>query len=143
MRVLRKYRRIQTSTWAASSAQSPISPPVAAHLCANRKIVACGMVSQYNITDPDQKYGVKNLGVFVVKRLTMRGFVFTDADMGPKYTVDHQKNVAKWISEGSFKAQQSVTAGIDNAVKGFLGMLKGENFGKAVLQIEEMKMNNA
>lgn len=60
--------------------------------------------------------------------------------MGPKYAVDHQKNVAKWISEGTFKAQQSVTTGIDNAIKGLLGMLKGENFGKAVLTIEELKV---
>ena len=101
------------------------------------------MVSQYNITDPDQKYGVKNIGLFVAKRLTMRGFIVGDPDMGPKYAVDHQKNVAKWISDGSFKAQQSVTVGIDNAVKGLLGMLKGENFGKAVLQIEELKTSNA
>ena len=61
------------------------------------------------------------------------------SSMGPKYAVDHQKNVAKWISDGSFKAQQSVTKGIDNAVKGLLGMLKGENFGKAVLEIEEIE----
>lgn len=46
--------------------------------------------------------------------------------MGPKYTAEHQKNVQKWIHEGTFKAQQSVTEGIDNAVDGLLGMLKGE-----------------
>ena len=96
------------------------------------------MISQYNITSPDEKYGVKNLGVVVSKRLKIQGFIVTDPDMGPKYAVDHQKNVAKWIHDGSFKAQQSVTKGIDNAVAGLLGMLKGENFGKAILTIKEM-----
>ena len=37
-----------------------------------------------------------------------------DANMGPKYTDEHQKNVQKWIHDGTFKAQQSVTQGIDN-----------------------------
>lgn len=103
------------------------------------RIIACGMVSQYNISDPDKKYGVKNLNAVVGKRLKMQGFIVFDANMGPKYAADHQKNVAKWISEGTFKAQQSVTVGIDNAIKGLLGMLKGENFGKSVLTIENMK----
>ena len=97
------------------------------------------MVSQYNITDQNKKYGIKNLSNIVGKRITFRGFIVTDPDMGPKYTVEHQKNVAKWISDGTFKAQQSVTVGIDNAVKGFLGMLRGDNFGKAVLMIDELK----
>lgn len=55
--------------------------------------------------------------------------------MGPKYSEDHQKNVQKWINDGSFKAQQSVTKGIDNAAEGLIGMLQGKNFGKAVLEI--------
>ena len=99
------------------------------------------MISQYNISDPDRRYGVKNLGAVVGKRLKMQGFIVSDANMGPKYAADHQKNVAMWISDGTFKAQQSVTVGIDNAVKGFLGMLNGENFGKSVLTIEDMEVS--
>ena len=71
----------------------------------------------------------------------MQGFIVTDPDMGPKYAADHQKNVSEWLSEGIFKAQLSVTVGIDSAIKGLLGMLKGENFGKAVLQIDELKVS--
>jgi len=59
--------------------------------------------------------------------------------MGPKYFEDHQTNLQKWLSEGTFKEATSVTVGIDNGIKGFLGMLKGENFGKAVLQIADLK----
>ena len=62
----------------------------------------------------------------VVKRLKIQGFVVGDPNMGPKYAAEHQKNVQKWIHEGTFKAQQSVTDGIDDAVDGLLGMLKGE-----------------
>ncbi len=75
------------------------------------------------------------------KRIKMQGFIVSDANMGPKYAADHQRNIAKWISDGTFKAQQSVTVGIDSGIKGFLGMLKGENFGKSVLTIEDMKVS--
>ena len=76
---------------------------------------------------------------FVSKRLTMRGFIVSDPDMGPKYADEHQQNVSKWISEGSFHAKMSVTKGIDHGIEGLLGMLKGENFGKAVLEVAELK----
>ncbi|KAL8778548.1 MAG: hypothetical protein Q9194_001931 [Teloschistes cf. exilis] len=78
------------------------------------------------------------IGNVVTKRLKMQGFIVGDPGFGPKYAAEHQKNVAKWIHDGSFKVQQSVTKGIDNAIGGLLGMLKGENFGKAVLTIREI-----
>ncbi|KAI6920087.1 NAD(P)-binding protein [Hortaea werneckii] len=101
------------------------------------RIVACGMISQYNLP-PAEQYGVKNLMLVVAKRITMRGFIVFDPDMGPKYAVDHQKNVQKWIAEGTFKAEQSITQGIDNAAEGLLGLFKGTNFGKAVLEVSKL-----
>ena len=97
------------------------------------------MVSQYNVAAPEDRYGVKNLMLIVVKRLTFQGFIVGDPDMGPKYAAEHQKNVQKWISESSFIAKQSITKGIDNSIGGLLGMLKGDNFGKAVLTIAELE----
>lgn len=99
--------------------------------------VACGMISQYN-SAPSEHYGVKNLFQVIGKRLLMQGFIVSDPNMGPKYAKEHHEKVAKWIHEGTFKAKQSVTEGIDNAPDGFLGMLKGENFGKAVLKIADL-----
>ncbi|KAE8350126.1 hypothetical protein BDV28DRAFT_139740 [Aspergillus coremiiformis] len=94
------------------------------------RVVACGMISQYN----SAPYPVKNLPHIVTKRLTMRGFIVGDAGMGDKYTKEHQKNVQKWIKEGSFKALIHETVGIDNAADGLLGIFHGKNKGKAVLK---------
>jgi hypothetical protein len=58
--------------------------------------------------------------------------------MGPVYAADHQKNVGKWIHDGTFKAVQDVTEGIDKAGEGLLGMLEGKNFGKAVLEVSKL-----
>lgn len=58
-----------------------------------------------------------------------------DAGFGPKYFAEHQKNVQKWLHEGTFKPQLTVTEGIDNAPEGLLSLFQGKNFGKAVLEI--------
>ncbi|EMD59536.1 hypothetical protein GGP41_004424 [Bipolaris sorokiniana] len=101
------------------------------------RIIACGMISQYNCK-PEELYPIRNLMNMVTKRITMRGFIVGDANMGPKHAKEHQEKLQKWLADGTFKAQISVTEGIDNAVDGFLGMLEGKNFGKAVLQIADL-----
>jgi NADPH-dependent curcumin reductase CurA len=58
--------------------------------------------------------------------------------MGPKYSAEHQRNVQKWIHDGSFKAEMSVTRGIDHAGEGLLGLFAGKNFGKAVLEVSKL-----
>lgn len=103
------------------------------------RIVNCGMISQYNLK-PDEIWSIKNIMNLVSKRLTMRGFIVMDANMGPKYAKEHQEKMQKWIHEGTFKSKQSLTLGMDNAVEGFLGMLRGDNFGKAVLVVKELKV---
>jgi NADPH-dependent curcumin reductase CurA len=100
------------------------------------RIIACGMVSEYS-TPETERHGIKNLMNVIAKRLTIRGFIVGDADMGPKYWTQRNENISKWLHEGSFKAKMSVTEGIDNAPEGFVGMLQGKNFGKAVLKIAD------
>ena len=94
------------------------------------------MISQYN-AKPEERYGVRNLSNVVTKRLDFRGFIVSDPGFGPKYWEDCQRTVGKWIADGSFKPEMHVVEGIDNAAEGFLGMLKGENFGKAMLKVAE------
>jgi len=100
------------------------------------RIIACGMVSEYSKA-PEERYGVTNLMNIVSKRITFKGFIVGDKHMGPAYMKERDENVAKWLSEGSFKAKLSVTDGLDHAAEGFVGMLQGKNFGKAVLKIAD------
>lgn len=67
----------------------------------------------------------------------MEGFIVSDPKFGPVYYAEHQEKMQKWLHDGSFKAKLSVTEGIDNAANGFIGLLTGENFGKAVLKIAD------
>lgn len=99
------------------------------------RIIGCGAISQYNLK-PEERYGVKNLvPALFAKKLTIRGFIVGDEDMGPKYAKEHAENVSKWIADGSFKALLHVTEGIDNAAEALLELFSGKNFGKAVLKL--------
>jgi NADPH-dependent curcumin reductase CurA len=104
------------------------------------RIIACGMVSEYNKA-ADERYGIKNLMYIVSKRITFRGFIVGDKNMGPAYFEERNKNISKWLHEGSFKAKVSITDGIDNGPEGFVGMLEGKNFGKALLKIADPEVS--
>lgn len=99
--------------------------------------VCCGSVSQTSLK-PEEQYRYKNLQVIVGKRLTIRGFLVYDKDFGPKYTKEHQTNLQKWIKNGEVAIKTDVTDGIDHAGEGLVGMLRGQNFGKAVLKIADL-----
>ncbi|KAH8802521.1 oxidoreductase-like protein [Xylogone sp. PMI_703] len=101
------------------------------------RIVACGMVSQYNTPDPE-KYGVKNLLNIVSKRLTIRGFIVSDENM-MAYRKERDEKMSEWLRDGSVKAKYSITDGLDNGPEGFVGMLQGKNFGKAILKIADLQ----
>lgn len=98
------------------------------------------MISQYNL-QPEEQYGVKNLMNVVAKRLTIRGFIISDPDFGPKYSSEHQKAFAKKIHDGSIKTLSHTIRGIENGPAAFVSMLEGGNMGKAVLRIAEEVSN--
>ncbi|KJZ75861.1 hypothetical protein HIM_04685 [Hirsutella minnesotensis 3608] len=99
------------------------------------RIVACGMISDYNVA-PAKRRGIQNMVNIVSQQITMQGFIVSKPDYGPAYAKEHQEKLQAWLADGSVKAKLSVTEGIDKAADAFVGMLRGENFGKAVLKIK-------
>jgi len=94
------------------------------------RIVMCGMIDKYNATAPVP--GPSNLDYIIGKQLTMQGFIVTDHfDMLMQFYAD----LGKWIAEGKIKWKETVIEGIENAPKAFIGLFKGENFGKMLVKI--------
>ena len=91
------------------------------------------MISQYN-TPKEQRYGIKNMMNLSLKRLSMQGFIVSDSPIITKHIADLQTNMGKWIADGKIKIKESV---IDAATR-FLGMFKGENFGRTVLRVADL-----
>lgn len=93
------------------------------------RIVVCGLISEYNNVEP---YGIKALRAVLVNRIRMQGMIVFDwKDRYPEAL----KALAGTLAQGKLKYRESVLEGIENAPKGLVGLLKGENFGKQLVKL--------
>ena len=99
------------------------------------RIPLCGLVSQYNRTRlpdaPDRSGWL--MGEFLHKRITVQGFIVFD-DFGPRYP-EFAAAMRGWIAEGKIVYREDVVDGLEKAPDAFVGMLRGENFGKRVIRV--------
>ncbi|KAL9555038.1 hypothetical protein MBANPS3_002548 [Mucor bainieri] len=96
------------------------------HANKNARIVCCGMISQYNTTEP---HGVRNLMQVIVKALEIRGFIVGDS---PEMQEPFRKDMTKWL-QGGMKYRESVADGIEKTPQALIDVLKGINVGKQVV----------
>ena len=100
------------------------------------RVPVCGRIASYNATSlPEGPNRVPQLmGLVLVRRLNIRGFiVFDHAHLEP----DFLRDVGGWIRSGELKYREDVVEGLDNAVGAFLGLLRGENFGKLLVRVSD------
>jgi NADPH-dependent curcumin reductase CurA len=90
----------------------------------------CGGISGYSATEPPA--GPRNMMLIVTRRLTLRGFILTD-HLGERERFETA--VGGWLREGRIKRRDTVVAGLENAPDAFMGMLRGANTGKALVEI--------
>lgn len=94
------------------------------------RIAACGMISQYNASQPTP--GPRNLGLIVGRRLRIQGFIVSDHT---DRNADFYQDMAAWMSEGKIHWEETVVEGIENAPDAFLGLFSGENLGKMLVKL--------
>jgi NADPH-dependent curcumin reductase CurA len=93
------------------------------------RIAVCGLISQYNATEP---YGVKAFQAILTNRIKVQGFIVSDRlNLWPQAMTD----LAGWIASGGLKYRESVAQGLENAPKAFIGLLQGHNFGKQLVKL--------
>ncbi|CAI2165692.1 11064_t:CDS:2 [Funneliformis geosporum] len=100
------------------------------------RIPVCGMISQYNITNPKEKYGIKNLELTFHKSICFHGFLATDF-IGSQVEKDFEKDMLEWVKSGKIICKENNILGIENAGKGFTDMLVGNNVGKSIVKIAD------
>jgi NADPH-dependent curcumin reductase CurA len=107
-----------------------ISAAVNRRLTVGGRIVVCGAVSTYNAEGPiDGGFDPRLLIVF---RARMEGFLVSDyVHRFPEAA----QRLARWLTDGMLRYQEDVTEGLENAPKAFIGMLNGENRGKALVKV--------
>ena len=96
------------------------------------RVAMCGAISLYNATELPP--GPRNLPTVVGKRLTLRGFIISDHfDRMPAFA----QEVGSLLREGKIRYRETVVAGLEHAPEAFIGLLRGENLGKMVVQLQE------
>jgi len=99
------------------------------------RIPVCGLVSQYNATSlPDGPDRVPMLmSRILTKSLTVRGFI--QREFVRAHYRDFQQDMADWLTNGKVRYREDVVEGLENAPDAFVGMLRGDNFGKLVIKV--------
>jgi len=99
------------------------------------RIPLCGLIANYN--DTENSSGPDRLAwtarTFLSKRIKVQGFIIFE-DFGDRFD-DFAGQMGEWVREGSVKFREDVVDGLENAPNAFIGMLKGENFGKLVVHV--------
>jgi NADPH-dependent curcumin reductase CurA len=107
-----------------------ITDLVLLRLALHARVVICGQVSQYNNREP--ALGPRNLGLLIVHRARIEGFLVTDYMHRAEEALPR---LGRWLAEGKLTYTEHVTDGIENAPRAFIGMLRGENRGKALVRV--------
>jgi NADPH-dependent curcumin reductase CurA len=94
------------------------------------RIAVCGMIAQYN--DTELPPGPRNIIAVIPLRLTIKGFIVTDY---VHLMADFQRDMASWAKAGKMKWRETILDGIERAPEAFLGLFKGENFGKMLVRL--------
>jgi NADPH-dependent curcumin reductase CurA len=72
----------------------------------------------------------------IVFRARMEGFLVNDY----AHRFDEAApRLARWVAEGKIRWREDVTEGLENAPAAFMGMLRGENRGKALVKVADRR----
>lgn len=94
------------------------------------RVAFCGAISEYQ--DKTPMAGPEKMFAIVQKRLTLQGFIVSDhaALMG-----EFVAEVGSLVKAGKLKSRETIVDGLEHAPTAFIGLLKGENFGKLVVKV--------
>eukprot|EP00066_Takifugu_rubripes_P010636 XP_003978615.1 PREDICTED: prostaglandin reductase 1 [Takifugu rubripes] len=94
------------------------------------RIAVCGGIATYN--DKTPQMGPYPHLTMIFKQLKMEGF------MHSRWEHKHPESLKRlmgWVKEGKLQSREHVTKGFENMPAAFMGMLRGENTGKAIVAV--------
>jgi NADPH-dependent curcumin reductase CurA len=105
---------------------------------AQARILVCGTIAvDRNQPGADGTGSMQVLlSTVLVKRLSIRGFIYTDDDL-MALAPEFRERVGQWLREGRLRYREQIVDGLENAPEAFLGLFRGDNFGKLVVKVSE------
>jgi NADPH-dependent curcumin reductase CurA len=93
------------------------------------RLALCGMISQYNLLEPD---GVRNIGEILNKNATLQGFRVTSY---PQHRAQAQQDIKALLRSGALQPTETFVDGLEAAPQAFVDLFKGANLGKLVVRV--------
>jgi hypothetical protein len=93
------------------------------------RIPLCGLIAEYNATEPARGPSWRTL---LVNRVMVKGFIVSDhVDRMP----DFLREMSGWVKDGRVKYREDIVEGLEKAPEAFIGLLRGKNFGKLLVRV--------
>lgn len=101
---------------------------VLGNINAHSRIALCGMIAGYDGQPAPLKYPA----LLLTNRVRLEGFIVTEhLDIWPQALTE----LTDAIAAGELHYRETMTQGLESAPAAFLGLLKGENFGKQIVRL--------
>jgi NADPH-dependent curcumin reductase CurA len=94
------------------------------------RIAVCGLISQYNLAEPE--LAPRNERYVLVNRVRIQGFIVSD--LAARYP-EALERLGALVREGTLRYREDVVDGLERAPEAFIGLLQGRNFGKALVRL--------
>ncbi len=94
------------------------------------RVPLCGSISAYNAEKPEM--GPRLLWPMVGRRVRMQGFIVSD--FAPRFE-PARRAMGELVRTGRLTFKEDIVVGLENAPRAFVGLLRGENFGKLQVKL--------
>ena len=100
-------------------------------LATGARVILCGLIAQYNMSEMPPG---PNPAFIIKARATVRGLVVYDhEDLRPEF----EQRVSQWLKQGEIRYKEDCVEGLAAAPGLFCRLMRGENFGKAIVKVAE------
>jgi NADPH-dependent curcumin reductase CurA len=107
-----------------------ITEAVSRHVNPFARFAVCGLISQYNLTEPEVV--PRNERFVLVNRVRIQGFIVFD--FAARYR-EGLAQLTEWVRHGKLKYREDVVDGLERAPAALIGLLRGNNFGKMIVRV--------
>lgn len=92
------------------------------------RVALCGWIAGYNGEDTS----IRNFRYLLTNRLTVRGFIVTEH---MEYWPQGLSELGLLVAGGKLRYRETLAPGLAAAPEAFIGLLKGQNFGKQLVKL--------
>ncbi len=106
-----------------------ISDAVIKNINFHARIPLCGQISLYNSTEAPM--GPRIQPMLLTRSVLMQGFIVSNFQDKFPEGIQH---LVQWVKEGKLKTTETIEKGFENLPKALLGLFKGNNTGKMIVE---------